>query len=303
MLTDERRITAKNLGVCLNCLTDRHARSDCVSSGRCQASKGGGICGRRHHTMLHPKAASRSSSEERIVRPLPDLEIVKSMTASELQERYPNVEFDFEALAKEFGEDVRPLPERQPRVCVRAPSKLSLLTKVHRLPYYPHGEGCKRVAPVVMCDLMVNEQAIQVTLLLCPQVSASQLLFDVVSTTNYVTNFRHGVAYGNFEVVTRTELSFRHWFAIVDTLPVVPPPLPNGARLRQILQSGCRPPTIMSHPWPWQYGEVHGVIGYDILKWAQNGASFPLQHFPDIQAQESKFGQILTGCLCNDLPI
>ena len=82
MTNAERHIEAKR-GVCLNCLAEKHTRPECTSLHRCNVCKG------RHHTMIHQASTSRSSSQECILRPLPDFQKSRTWTSPSSKKPIP----------------------------------------------------------------------------------------------------------------------------------------------------------------------------------------------------------------------
>ena len=53
-----REARVKALNLCMKCFSGKHFSKDCKSSLTCTAKRGkdGGVCGGRHHTLLHRKS-------------------------------------------------------------------------------------------------------------------------------------------------------------------------------------------------------------------------------------------------------
>ncbi|XP_075170103.1 uncharacterized protein LOC142242403 [Haematobia irritans] len=162
MLPKERYEVAKNLNVCLNCLTDWHQLDDYHSSNRCS------VCSRLHHTMFHhedvhvnsPPGLKRFSAK--LQQMISDgtlaklYELISGNQEVQITPASQNPIAIRKVMAAQKAKDVR-------EVAIAPISKLRRFTMENKPAIHPHGTDCQVILPVVLCELAAGDQKISLT--------------------------------------------------------------------------------------------------------------------------------------------
>ncbi|XP_075149447.1 uncharacterized protein LOC142233854 [Haematobia irritans] len=303
MLPEERREAAKKSQVCLNCFTDWHKRAECTSENRCS------VCGRRHHTMIHRDEINASSSTLEELPQNPTAQDLKGYTIEAITKHSAQGVISFHEVAQAYrqtanvgstprSEEARAQVERVQGVATQTSYLLRRITE-YRPAIKPHGENCVAIAPVILCDIQAKKKALTVTLVLNPRVKISHIRYDVVEDLPYRAKWVKNVSYGVFQIKTKHGKSWLQDLAIVDKIQMSTPSPVDHQLLPFLLESHGVHRGMWAHPMPHDFGVIHGVIGRDLYSKVLKGLRAPLDYYPNVKVQNTEFGVVIEGCICD----
>ncbi|XP_075147239.1 uncharacterized protein LOC142221407 [Haematobia irritans] len=297
MLPKERYEVAKNLNVCLNCLTDWHQLDDCHSSNRCS------VCSRLHHTMFHhedvhvnsPPGLKRFSAK--LQQMISDgtlaklYELISGNQEVQITPASQNPIAIRKVMAVQKAKDVR-------EVATAPISKLRRFTMENKPAIHPHGTDCQVILPVVLCELAAGDQKISLTLAINPGVRHSHVLFESVEHLHFRSKWVKHLPLGVFQIITKKKTWWQD-LVFVDKLQVEIPPPVEDEMLPFLLETNGVTRDMWAHPMPHDFGPIHGIIGRDLVHKVIDDSAARLDNYPFIKVQHSLFGAVISGCICN----
>lgn len=258
MLMTERREALVGQDVCLNCFGYGHQRATCPSKNRCQT------CQANHHTMIHRPRHERSSSVEDV--PLPEVcETAVSLAVKvDLRNEYEKL----------------PFPQR-------------ILTYRGATPFNVQesnpAEISTRIVPVVQCELAAGTKRVLVTLMVCPYVPKSHVVYDSVRSLFRTYALTSDLSHGSLDIL-HPGGSIEVRFALVKCLQFFVPPAIQRSDLLSFAEG-----RKLAHPEPYNYKKIDGVIGKDLEDRIIRGKMLKAAKNPNISTQDTVFGVIFSG--------
>ena len=115
--------------------------------------------------MIHHPPTSRSSIQERILRPLPEFQNIQNMNLALLKETYPNVSFNLPMLAKEFNHlRVRDPKDDEVPMYPRS-SRRQLVNRITEPIFWSHEGELKIYAPILTCTIEAQGRMVNSTMM------------------------------------------------------------------------------------------------------------------------------------------